>query len=68
MGKNSNQRADRFNPNNSAFKAAENHKANIYNPTSSEFKAAESNRLAQLSGNNSSENIEPGGKSVETKP
>ena len=68
MGKNSNQRADRFNPKNPAFKAAESHKANIHNPTSSEFKAVESNRSAQLSGENSSGNIESGTKSVQTKP
>ncbi len=68
MGKNSNQRADRFNPNNPAFKAAADHNANIHNPTSSEFKAAAANKEVQHSTSGLSESVEPGSKPIQTKP
>ena len=68
MSKNSNQRANMFNPNNPAFKAAADHKSDISNPTSSDFKAAVSNRSGQLTGGHLAGSAEPGGKAVQTKP
>ncbi len=68
MGRNSSRKANVFNPNNPAFKAAADLKSNITNPTSSDFKAVESNRAFQLAGSHLSGNAGLQGNANQPKP
>lgn len=68
MAKTSNQNADRFNPNNPAFKAAADHNSNIHNPNSGDYKAIVANKAAQALSVQPSNESEQGGKSIQAKP